>query len=312
VQALIAAGTNVHAANTAGYTAVMVRRRLCCCCRFANLLADPLASACQNAAQGGFPTICTVLAAAGANLEAALPGGGPHSAAPQRGSGSTALVLAAGNAMKQGDEQCKLTVQALLAAGANLDARSDMSAPAFAYAYEILGEDSATAAALAKAAGLSVEEYCQKLATENEGRMRLGDDGQFDCCSACGGAKAESEFSKKQRKRESGKRTCKVCVQQQQQHKQQQQKQQKQQQHSASSDFQTGEHVFGLYSQNGEWYPAQVVEVREAGSNLPPTFLLDWADDDPTDRVKTLEQLRSRSRFETRTGHLSESESESE
>ena len=64
------------------------------------------------AAQNGHPEVCSALAAAGANLEAALTSGG-----------GTALILAAQNVVNKGYEAGKLaTVEALLAAGANVHA----------------------------------------------------------------------------------------------------------------------------------------------------------------------------------------------
>ena len=65
----------------------------------------------QHAAQHGFPTVCTALAAAGANLEAALP------------SGHTALIhtVLFRNAEYKSEADKLAIVEALLAAGADVN-----------------------------------------------------------------------------------------------------------------------------------------------------------------------------------------------
>ena len=53
-----------------------------------------------------------------------------------------------------------------------------------------------------------------------------------------------------------------------------------------AEEYRVGDEVEGKYK-NGRWYPATVKAVQEDG-----TFLLDWDDSDPEDRVKSARQLR--------------------
>jgi len=56
---------------------------------------------------------------------------------------------------------------------------------------------------------------------------------------------------------------------------------------AAPAMFAVGDTVLAFYAADGNEYPVTVAEVRDDG-----TFLVDWADGDPQDRVKTAEQMQ--------------------
>ena len=101
VPVLLDAGADVNAASKRGFTALIL------------------------AANNGFPTVCTALAAAGANLEAATQW-------------STALILAAQNVTRapaaEWDPKALAVTKALLAKGANVNAKNNTSHSALFWA----------------------------------------------------------------------------------------------------------------------------------------------------------------------------------
>jgi len=98
----------------------------------------------QTAAQHGFPEVCSALAAAGANLEAALP------------DGRTALILVAQNPdsapVEEWDPKVLAITEVLLAKGANVNAKDEIGFTALTWAER--GSLPRTAAARRAAGGV--------------------------------------------------------------------------------------------------------------------------------------------------------------